>query len=62
LIHVLPVLRIARRLCRDDRRATAVEYGLISSLASITIFAMLGAIGDNLVVTLGSAVSHLLFG
>jgi Flp pilus assembly pilin Flp len=62
LIHVSPVLRIARRLLLDDRGATAVEYGLISSLASITIFAMLGAIGDNLVVTLGSAVSHLLFG
>lgn len=62
MIHVSPVLRIARRLLLDDRGATAVEYGLISSLASITIFAMLGAIGDNLVVTLGSAVSHLLFG
>ena len=32
----------------DERGATAIEYGLIAALISITIIAALGVLGDSL--------------
>jgi pilus assembly protein Flp/PilA len=34
--------------CRDESGATAIEYGLIASLISVTIIAVLTAIGISL--------------
>jgi len=36
-----------RRLCRDDRGATAIEYGLIAALIGVAIMAALGNLGGG---------------
>ncbi len=36
-----------RRLCRDDRGATAIEYGLIVALIGVAIMAALGNLGGG---------------
>jgi pilus assembly protein Flp/PilA len=35
---------------RDEKGATAIEYGLIATLVSIAIITALGLLSDNLVV------------
>lgn len=37
-----------RLFLRDDKGATAIEYGLIAMFIAIVIVAVLGAIGTNL--------------
>lgn len=39
---------VAQRLHRDDRGATAVEYGLIIALVAVAIVVGLTALGTNL--------------
>ncbi|QYF86652.1 Flp family type IVb pilin [Brevundimonas sp. PAMC22021] len=43
-----PSLSILRRLTRDRKGATAMEYGLIVALISIAIVAALGGIGSKI--------------
>ena len=42
------MLRELRRLLRDDRGATAIEYGLIAALISVAAIAALQLVGTNL--------------
>jgi pilus assembly protein Flp/PilA len=39
---------VTRLLCRDDRGATAVEYGLMVALIAVVIVAAVRLIGTNL--------------
>ncbi len=40
-----------KRFVRDERGATAIEYGLIAALISVAIIAVLSALGDSLTGT-----------
>ena len=42
---------LATRFLRDDRGATAIEYGLIASLIAVAIITILGTLGTNLSTT-----------
>ena len=37
-----------QRLLRDDRGATAIEYGLIAALIAVAAVTVLGTVGTNL--------------
>lgn len=41
------MLRLLRKLCRDDRGATAVEYGLIVSLIIIALIAAIVGLAET---------------
>ena len=40
--------QVFARFAKDEEGATAIEYGLIAALLSITIVGILGTTGDNL--------------
>ncbi len=44
-MHVIP--RIFRRLARDHRGATAIEYGLIAALIILSMMAGLSTLGGG---------------
>ncbi len=44
-------MTVISKFLRDDKGATAVEYGLIAALISVAIIVILGALGVNLVGT-----------
>jgi pilus assembly protein Flp/PilA len=44
---MLRLKNLARRLVRDTRGATAIEYGLIIALVTIGFLAALQALGDG---------------
>jgi pilus assembly protein Flp/PilA len=46
--YVALVSTFARRLGRDDRGATAVEYGLMVALIAVVIIAAVTLLGNNL--------------
>ncbi|HUB97742.1 MAG TPA: Flp family type IVb pilin [Stellaceae bacterium] len=46
-------------LLRDDRGATAIEYGLIAALISVAIIAAVTLVGTNLNTTFNSVASAL---
>lgn len=41
-------MRVLKEFLRDDRGATAIEYGLIAGLISVVILSVLGTIGTKL--------------
>jgi pilus assembly protein Flp/PilA len=47
------------RILRDDRGATAIEYGLIAALIAVTIITAVRTVGTNLNATFNS-ISHAL--
>jgi pilus assembly protein Flp/PilA len=44
----LDVANLIRRLIRDDKGATAIEYALIASLVAVAIIASLTTLGTQL--------------
>lgn len=40
-----------KKLLKEDKGATAIEYGLIAALVSVAIVAVLGFVGDELYAT-----------
>ena len=44
---------------RDDRGATAVEYGLIAALIAVAIIATVTTLGGNLTNTFSSVANNL---
>jgi pilus assembly protein Flp/PilA len=46
-------------LVRDDRGATAIEYGLIAALIAVAIIATVTALGTNLTSTFNSVSTSL---
>jgi len=41
-------MKMIQRFIRDERGATAVEYGLIAGLVAVAVIAALTALGDSL--------------
>lgn len=49
----------AQALLRDDRGATAIEYGLIAALIAVAIIAAITAVGGNLSTTFTNVANAL---
>lgn len=47
------------RLLRDERGATAIEYGLIAALIAVVIIGAVTAVGTNLTTTFQSVATAL---
>lgn len=57
---IIAINRVLRRLRKDDKGATAIEYGLIAALISVAIIAGATSLGSTLngvFTTLGSSMS-----
>jgi pilus assembly protein Flp/PilA len=52
-------MSIFNRCVKDESGATAIEYGLIAALVSVTIIAALGTIGDSLKSTFQTVSDQL---
>ena len=48
-----------QRLLRDDRGATAIEYGLIAALIAVAAVTVLGTVGTNLSSVFSTVASDL---
>jgi len=46
-------------LRRDEKGATAIEYGLIAALIAVTIITIVGTVGSNLLATFTTISSGL---
>ncbi len=53
------MLRSVRNFAKDDRGATAIEYGLIASLIALAIITAVTAVGTNLNNTFNSVATNL---
>ena len=52
-------MAILKSFLRDDRGATAIEYGLIAAGISVAIIAVVQGLGSNLNLTFGSVSNAL---
>ncbi len=50
---------IILELMRDERGATAIEYGLIAALISIAAIAAMGNVGNNLMLIFNDVATNL---
>ena len=55
----MAVISTLTRFLRDERGATAVEYGLLTALISVAIMAALGEVGTGLANTFSTASTQL---
>lgn len=44
-------MQILRKIIRDKKGATAIEYGLIAALIAVAAITAMGTLGDNLSTT-----------
>jgi pilus assembly protein Flp/PilA len=51
--------KLIEGLVRDDRGATAIEYGLIAALIAVAIIATVTTLGTNLTSTFNSVATSL---
>ena len=47
-------MQMLYRFLKDERGATAIEYGLIAALVSVVIITAVATLGDNLTLTFDS--------
>jgi pilus assembly protein Flp/PilA len=47
------------RVIRDEKGATAIEYGLIAALIAVAAVSVMGTVGTNLKSTFSTVASHL---
>ena len=47
------------KLIKNDKGATAIEYGLIAALIAVAAIAAMGNIGTNLATTFNSVANQL---
>ncbi len=52
-------MQLLKKLYRDERGATAIEYGLIAALVSVAIIGILTTLGDNLTNTFQTVSDEL---
>lgn len=52
-------MKIFKMLRKDEKGATAIEYGLIAALVAVAAIGALGTLGDNLSATFSSVASKL---
>ncbi len=55
----LRILTLAKRLRRDERGVTALEYALIAALIAVAIVGALGTLGSDLNTTFTSIGTNL---
>ena len=55
-------MKFFKKFVRDNKAATAIEYGLIAALISIAAISVMGNIGDNLDGTFGKVDDGLTTG
>jgi len=53
------MLQFLRTLSRDEKGATAIEYGLIAALIAVVIVTAVTAVGTNLTTTFNSVSAAL---
>jgi len=53
------MIRIVKKFLTDESGATAIEYGLIASLISLTIIAAVSRLGGKLTGTFNEITSNL---
>ncbi len=53
------MLSIFRRLMKNDRGATAIEYTLIASLISVAAIAAMGTVGGKVSNVLGNVANAM---
>lgn len=53
------MLALIRKLMKDKKGATAIEYGLIAALVSVAAIGALGTMGDSLETMFGSVSTEL---
>ena len=51
--------RLLRRLMRDNRGATAIEYGLLVALIAVVVITSVATLGTHLNTTLSKAGSSV---
>jgi pilus assembly protein Flp/PilA len=56
---MLRTLRTLRNLSRDAKGATAIEYGLIAALVSVTAISALQLVGTNISATFHKIATSL---
>lgn len=52
-------MTLVRRFIRDEKGATAIEYGLIAALVAIAAITALGAVGSELTNTFNKVKTEL---
>ena len=52
-------MTLVRRFVRDEKGATAIEYGLIAALVAIAAITALGAVGSELTNTFNKVKTEL---
>jgi pilus assembly protein Flp/PilA len=53
------MIRSIARFVRDERGATAIEYGLIAALIAVVVIAAATLVGTNLSTTFGNVATSL---
>ncbi|MES2441602.1 MAG: Flp family type IVb pilin [Pseudomonadota bacterium] len=53
------MLRTVRKLMRDSRAATAIEYGLIAALIAVAAIVAMQGLGNQLKKTFGNVTSNM---
>jgi pilus assembly protein Flp/PilA len=51
--------KLLQNLMRDDKGATAIEYGLIAALIAVVIISAVTAVGTSLTTTFNSVAGAL---
>ncbi len=53
------MMNIFRKLRKDEKGATAIEYGLIAALIAVAAIAAMTQVGDQLQATFGGVATEL---
>lgn len=52
-------MQFIRKMIRDNKGATAIEYGLIAALIAVAAISAMGALGNTLETTFNNASSAM---
>jgi pilus assembly protein Flp/PilA len=52
-------MQFIRKMLKDIKGATAIEYGLIAALIAVAAITAMGSIGDNLETTFNNVAGNL---
>lgn len=52
-------MNIFRKLFKDEKGATAIEYGLIAALIAVAAIAAMGTLGNTLKTTFGKVSTEM---
>jgi pilus assembly protein Flp/PilA len=53
------MLKLVRAFARDNKAATAIEYGLIAALIAVAAIAAMQGLGNQLKKTFGNVTSNM---